>query len=183
VREVARHGDEAVVRLGIDRDGNRPERRDEAVQELVALGLGRGDRRQEPRRTCEELGGGALRPARLGAADRVAADEARLARGRCADAALRRADVGDGAAGAARVEHRPYLCGQRRHGRRDEGEVRTCERRVQIGSALDSTASRGRLEVRRVGVPARDFLHPGSTRGEPDGRADQPGADDRQFHG
>ena len=32
VRQVARERDEPVVRLGVDRDGHRAERRDEAVQ-------------------------------------------------------------------------------------------------------------------------------------------------------
>ena len=82
VREVARHRDEPVVRLGVDRDRDGAERRDEAVQHLVAVRVRRGDRRQEPGRAVEQLAGRALRPARLRAADRMAADEARIAAGR-----------------------------------------------------------------------------------------------------
>jgi hypothetical protein len=182
VRQVARHRDEPVVRLGVDRDGERAERGDEAVQELVALRLGRGDRGQEPGRALEELRGRALRPASLGAADRVPADEAWLAGGRRTDAALRRADVGDGAAGPARVEDRPHLRGQRGHRCGDERELGTGERRSELGRRLDRAARRRDLEMGRVGIPAHDVLQPGPPGGETHGRADQAGADDREPH-
>ena len=69
VREVARQRDEPVVRLRVDRDRGRAELGDEPVDEPVALGIGAGERRQEPGRALEELGARVLRPARLGAAD------------------------------------------------------------------------------------------------------------------
>src|SRR2546421_102398 len=71
VREVARHGHEAVVSLGVDGDGPGTERGDEAVHEPEALGRSRAGRSQEPRRTFEQLGGGAFGSSRLGAADRM----------------------------------------------------------------------------------------------------------------
>ena len=54
----------------VDRHRNRTERGDEAVQELVALGLCLGDRREEPRRALEEPAPACkLGPTRLRAAD------------------------------------------------------------------------------------------------------------------
>ena len=96
VRQVARERDEPVVRVRVDRDGPRAELGDEAVHEPVALGVGRGGRRQEPGRALEQLGAGVLGAARLRAADRVAADEARRSAPRPRRPRLRRADVGDG---------------------------------------------------------------------------------------
>ena len=95
VRQVARQADEPVVRVRPDRDGSRAERADEAVQQPQPLRRRRRRRGKEPRRAVEELRRGAAGAARLGAADRVAADEPRVRRGRRADRALRRADVGD----------------------------------------------------------------------------------------
>jgi hypothetical protein len=105
VREMAREGDDAVVRVGVDRDRGRAETGDEAVHEPVALDVGGCERGQEPGRAVKELGIRVLGAAGLGAADRMAADEARRVPRRGADARLRRADVGDGAGLAAGGEH------------------------------------------------------------------------------
>ena len=95
VREVAGERDEPVVRAGIDRDRLCTEARDEGVERAEPLRRRRGDRREEPGRALEELGGRTARPPGLGAADRMTADEARIP-GRCGDdRPLRRADVGD----------------------------------------------------------------------------------------
>ena len=80
VRQVARQRDEPVVRLRVDRDRRRAERGDEPVHEPVALRLGRARRRQEPGRAVEQVDRRVRGPVRLGAGDRVAADEARARR-------------------------------------------------------------------------------------------------------
>ena len=107
----------------VDRDGPRPERRDEAVHEPVALGLGRRERRQEPGRAFEELRARMLGSARLRAADRMAADEPAGAEGGGADSNLGRADVRDRATLGARLEDGPHLGRELRHRGRDDREV------------------------------------------------------------
>ena len=149
--QVARDGDEPVVGAGVDRDRSRAERRDEAVHRAQQLGPGAGGRRQEPGRALEELGVGALGAARLGAADRVAADEARVAAGGGADGALRRADVGDDAALAARARApRARRAGARpRAPRRGRGRRR---RPPSASVATGSTASRSLRDAEHVGI-------------------------------
>src|SRR6266511_3347835 len=98
MRKMARQGDEAIVRLRVDRDRGRSQVRHEAVYEPITLGVCAGEWCQEPRRTPEELRARVLRPSRLGAADGMTADESgRVTCGR-AGCGLRGADVGDGAA-------------------------------------------------------------------------------------
>ena len=135
--------------------GTAPSDGDEPVQHLVAVRIGRGDGRQEPGRALEELGRRPFRPARLGAADRVAADEAADARSGRADAALGRADVGDGHRRRARVQHRPHLRRQRGNGSGDDGEVGSVERRREVGGRLDGAAFGGRREMRPDPDPSR----------------------------
>ena len=182
VRQVARDRDEAVVRVGGDRDRDRAERGDEAVEQLVPLGLGARDRGQKPGRALEQLGRRPLGAARLGAADRVAADEARLAGRRGDHGALGRADVRHGAAVRGGVEHRPDLRRQRGDRRRDDGQLGTGERGAEIGRGLDRAAFRRPGEVRLVRIPAGHVLDARPSGGEADGRADQAGADDRYAH-
>src|SRR5207253_8269891 len=101
VWQVTRQRDEAVVRLRVDGNGNGAERGDEAVKRAVALGLGRGDGRQEPGRAAEELTVRVRRAARLRSANGMAAYEPRVG-DRVGDCALRRADVRDRRLRAAR---------------------------------------------------------------------------------
>ncbi len=184
VRQVARHRHEPVVRAGVDRDRPRPERRHESVQEAEALRLGRRRRREEPRRALEQLGGGTLRPPRLRPADRVPADEARIGARGGADGALRRADVGDGAALRRDVEDVPHLCGQRGDRRRDERELGVRERRLQPAGGLDGAALGRHAERVRIGIPAGDRRDPGGLRRETGGRADETRPDDgERAHG
>ena len=178
VRQMARDRDEAIVGVGIDGDRDRAERRDEAVHEPVALGLGRRHGGQEPRRALEELRGRALGSAGFRAADRMAADEARLSGRGGADAALRRADVRDGARRPARVEHGPHLGGKRGHRRRHDRELGVGEGGGEVGGRLDGASLRRRREMSFVGIPAGHALDSGTPRAERDGRADQPRADD-----
>ena len=95
--------DEPVVRAGSIATGRAPSAVDEAVDEPEPLRRRRargGVRNQVA--PSNSSARGALGPSRLGAADRVAADEARIAAGRGAHRALRRADVGDRAVSARR---------------------------------------------------------------------------------
>ena len=75
VREVARQRDEPVVGARVDGDRRRAETGDEAVHEPVALGIGLGQRRQEPGGALEQVGARVLGAARLRSADGVPADE------------------------------------------------------------------------------------------------------------
>ena len=168
VRHVARQRDEPVVRVGSIATGVAPSVGDEAVHEAVALGVGLRDRRQEPGRALEEPGARVLGAARLGAADRVAADEARRAGGRRDDARLRRADVGDGRRVAGRLEHRGDLRGQLRDRRRDDGEVGAARRASSSDGAGRRRAPRSTAAASAcgVGVPADDVAPPRALRGE-----------------
>ena len=80
-----RERDQAVVGGGVDGDRVGAERGDEAVQDPVAVGIGAGVRGQKPGRALEEIGAGVLGAVRLGAADRVPADEAVVVAGGGAD--------------------------------------------------------------------------------------------------
>ena len=146
MREVARQPDEPVVRVRPDRDRSRAERADEAVEQPQPLGRRRGRRSEEPRRAVEELRRGAAGPARLGAADRVAADEALVRRGRRADRPLRRADVGDRRSLGRMTEDISHGLGEVADRRRDEHEIGVGDRGGEVV---------GRLARRRAPLRAR----------------------------
>ena len=177
VRQMARDRDEPVVRVGVDRDGTRAERGDEAVHEPVALRRRR--RRVGVRNHVAPSNSSAVarvRAARLGAADRMAADEARRRppRPRRPAPFVEPTSV-TRAPGGARVEHRREPCaGSVADGRGDERELGVRERLGEIGAAA-STAPRSAAIARcvRVGIPADDVGDPGAPRGERRRRADQ----------
>ncbi len=177
VRHVTRDRDEPVVGARIDRDGPRPERGDEAVHRAQQLRPGARGRRQEPGRTLEELRIRTLWAARLGAADRMAADEAAVSSGGGADRALRRADVGDDAPARREREHLSDDVGQLRHGSGDEDEVGALHGGFERGDGLDRLLLAGDAEHVRIGIPAADggSAAPCGKRG---GRADQSRPDD-----
>ena len=153
------------------------------MDEPVALRLGLRQRRQEPRRALEELGARVLRPAGLGAADRVPADEPGRFRCGRADRGLRRADVGHRAAVAARRQHGAHLAGELPHRRRDDRELRAAPAPRRAWNATESTAPRSAATsavLRSSSNPAT--LAPSALRGEPDRGSDQPSADDRELH-
>jgi hypothetical protein len=113
MRKVTGQRDEPVVRLRIDRDRHRAQRRDEAVQHPVPLRVGGRIRREEPGRPSKQPPARMRRAVRFRAADRMSADEAGVAhrpRERC----LRRADVRYGRPVAARRAPQ-RLRRQRRH--------------------------------------------------------------------
>ena len=181
VRQVARQRDEPVVRGRVDRDRHGAELGDEAVHEPVAArGRSAAVGGQEPGRALEERRRGVLGAARLGAADRMAADEARRAAGRRDDARLRRADVGDGRLLARRREHRRDLRRQRRDRRRDDRELGAASA-SSSDAAASSTAPRSTAAASAAGSGSQPATRaPRSLRRQPDGGADQPGADDRE---
>ena len=74
VRQVAGQRDQPVVRVRVDRHRPGAQRRHEGVQPPVALGIGRGHRRQEIGRAGEQVAAGVGDAAGLGAAHRMAAD-------------------------------------------------------------------------------------------------------------
>ena len=166
MREVARQPDEPVVRVGPDRDRSRAERADEAVEQPQPLGRRRGRRSEEPRRAVEELRRGAAGPARLGAADRVAADEALVRRGRRADRPLRRADVGDRRSLGRMTEDISHGLGEVADRRRDEHEFGVGDRGGEVVGRLDGAARRCERERLTVRIPARHGRHACATRGQ-----------------
>ena len=140
----------------------------------------RARRRQVPGRALEEVLAGVLDARRLGARQRVAADEA-LVVDRRDDRALRRADVGDDAVRPARAASTaPTVAGQRADRRGDERRVRA----ARAPSASESRPRRRRRarapRARRgVRVPAADVRAEPLARGQPDRPADEPDAEDR----
>ena len=94
VRQVRHGGQHAVVGLGVDRDRLRAEADDQPVQALVEQAAGALGRRQVPGRAVEQVAARGVDARRLGAGDRVAADEARVV-DRGGQRALGRPDVGD----------------------------------------------------------------------------------------
>ena len=121
---------------GVDRDRARPERRDERVCRAVALGLGRGQRSEKPGRALEELGARASGSARLGPADRMAADEARVVPAAAQTAVLvEPASVTVQPAGAR--EYLVHDLRKRRHGDRDERDLGLAEGFLERAGGLD----------------------------------------------
>ena len=122
-----------------------------------------------------------LGPARLGAADRVPADEPRRAARGGADRALGRADVGDRAPSALAASTASTCAASWRDRRRDDGQLGAGERLLERARRLvDRAALDGARERVRVRIPADDASAPAALRGEADRGADQPGADDRE---
>ena len=130
---MAREREQPIVRMRVDRHRHGPERGDEPVHEPVPGRRRLRERGEEPGRALEELRARMFRAAGLGAADRMAADEAHAVGDGRGDAALGRADVGDRARLGARGERRGHLGDERRDGRGDDGEL----------GALDSVLERG----------------------------------------
>ena len=183
VREVARQRDEPVVRLRIDRHRHRTKRDDEAVQQPVALRIGRRDRRQEPRRAAEQLAVRMRGAVRLRAAHGMPADEAPVADG-LRDRSLRRADIGDRRRLAARRQHCRHLRGNEGHRRRHDRELGGGDRLLERPRRLHRPALGRNTQRLGIDVPAAHLVHPGRARREPDRGSDQPGADDCQaLHG
>ena len=174
VRHVARDRDEPVVRAGVDRDRPRAERGDESVHGAEQLRAGGRGRRQEPGRALEELGVRPLGAARLGAADRMPADEPLVAVGGGADRALRRADVGDGASLRRDGEDLADDVGKLGNGRRDQDEVGTVDGvRERLDRVDRLTRLRGTEHV-RIGIPAAHRRHRPDARRAPQTRRSVP---------
>jgi len=122
MRQMAGERDQTVVRLRIDRDRNRTERSDKAVQHPVALRIRRRVRREEPRRAAKQPAARMLRAVRLRATDRMAPNESGVAH-RARHRRLRRADVRHRRPVARPLEHGRHLRWQRRHRRGDDHEL------------------------------------------------------------
>ena len=182
MREMAGHGDKPVVRPGIDRKGSRPERGRERVRRAVPGRLRGGERREEPGRALEQVGARARRPARLRAADRMPADEARIVSGRPADGCLRRARVGHGRVVGSEREHVVDDRRDRCDGNRDEDELRFVQGGLERRCRRHGAPLGRDLEHSGVLVPAGDRRESRAVRSETRGRADESGADDREPH-
>ena len=95
VRQVAEHGHEPVVGLGVHRHRLRAHVHHEAVQALVQEAAGLLVRREVPDGALEQVGARVLHAGGLGAGDRVAAHEARVVGVRLTQVLLGRAHVRD----------------------------------------------------------------------------------------
>ena len=170
-------GEQAVVCLGLRPDGARPERDDEALHKRDAVrrrGSGRGE---EPGGGVEEIRGRAGRTAGHAAGHGMPGDEPRIRdRG---ERALRRRDVGDHRVASCSGEHLPHDGGSAADRDRDDDELGVGHRLRERGRRLERPARRGSFEHAAVAVePAA--ARAGARRGEGDGRAHEPGADDGQ---
>ena len=158
----------------------RAELGDEPVDQAVAGGVGVGGRGQEPGRALEQAGRGVLGALRLGAGDRVPADEARRSP---AAAATTLALVEPTSVTVARSPVRASTAATWAGSADDRGGD---DRRARpppaptraSAAAVDRAAARGQRERARIGIPAATAA-PRAARGQADRGADQPGADDR----
>ena len=171
------------MRGGVDRHRMRAERHDEAMQALVQQSLGVRQRRQVPDGALEQVGARVLDAGRLGAGDRVPADEARVVHGR-QQLLLGGAHVADQAArsgGVQRLAHQPL---ERAHRRAGEAELGALDRRgdrvrgAVDGAQLDGAAQPVRVAPEADDLGVRDVL----MGGEPDRPADQANAEDGDSH-
>ena len=160
--------------------GRAPSVGEQPVQALVEHALGARGRRQVPGRAVEQVGPRVLDPGRLGARERVPADEARVV-DRRDQLALGRADVGDHAVRRARrPAPRATAPAARRPARR-----RTRPRRRRAPRPSDAhavpIAPRSSAASEHPGrrVEAAHLGAEPLARGEPDRPADQPDAEDR----
>ena len=112
----------------------------------------------------------------------MAADEARVARRGRAHGPLRRARIRDGAAGRRRLEHAAYGARKRSHRHGDERDLGIRERLLERGRGNDRAPLRGDVEGVRILIPSGNATEARPGGGEPDGGADQPGADDGKTH-
>ena len=155
VREVRDRRHQAVVRVGVERRRPRAEAGQQPVQALVERAAGARRRRQVPGRAVEQVGAGVLDAGRLGAGERVAADEARVV-DRVDDRALGRADVGDDAVLAGGRERGATAAGSAPTGAATNAASAPVERRGRGG------ARRGR--ARRRSSAASSTPAPGPSR-------------------
>ncbi len=182
VRQVAGQRDQPIVGIGIDRDRASSQRADERVQASVGDRVGLGNRCQEPGRSIEQLRPRVGHATGLRAADRVAADELRMGTQRGQQAALCRADVGDGAALRGGVQHLPRQGRQLRNRPAHErhlGAVQGGRQRiVDAGHSAPLEPDPARFGVAVVG---RDLVATGG-RGKRQRASDQAKPDNRDPH-
>ena len=186
VRKVADRGHLAVVRSRVDGLGPGAEAGDEAMEAVEHDPLRVTGRGQVPTGAVEEVGPRALDPGRLGAGQRVAADEA-LEAGDPGDgieqAPLGRADVGDdrvGAGGGDGPTEEPW---QSRDRRGAEDRLRPLDGVVdRFGDPVERAQLERLGEGRRVLVEPDDLSAESLLGGEADRAADQPDAEDGDPH-
>ena len=166
VRKVADEREQPVVRVRVDRDRRRRRASvTNACSVAVARRVGRGMRRQEPRRALEQVGPRALRPAHLGAGDGMAADEPLVrddARDEPPFVEPTSVTVASGAAASAASTAR-RRASSTWHGNDDELGCRN-GRVVRRVGRLDGPALGRRGEGRRVRVPAAHASMPARCR-------------------
>ena len=181
VREVARDRHHPIVGLGVGRRRLRAEPDQHRVQAVVE-DPGRARARCEvPGRLAEEVGAGVFDAGRLGARDRVPADEA-LVRGAVHDRELGGADVGDGGVVRRRGERFGHESRQRPYWGAHEADLRIGHGGGQgARRAIHGTALGCRAQHLRIEVPADDLMA-ALPRSEPDRAADQPHTEDSDPH-
>ena len=184
VRQVAREREQPVVHAGVDGHGRGAERRHQAVQVAQARRLGLGQRREVPGGALEQLRARVLGAARLHAAERMTADEARAqGRGhRRDDARLGRPDVGDRRAGRELGQLGQH--GRERRDRRaQDDEIGAGYRAVARSPAASSTQPRSSAAARAPSSGSQPTIraHAGAlARSQAERAAHQAQPDDRE---
>ena len=180
VRKMRDDRHQPVVVVGRDRGRHGAEAGDEPRQALVEHAGRRLARGQVPRRAVEEVRAGVRHAGRLGAGERVAADEA-VARDRPDERGLRRPDVADDRV-RQRLAERADGVRQRVDGDAGDRDVG----RADLGDAADRLVDRAALERDpqrlRAAVAADDVRPQPAAGGHPDRAADQADADERDAH-
>ena len=178
---MAREREQAVVRLRVEPDRARAERRDEPLDELDARRVARRQRRQEPGRAVEEIGGGARRAAGRAARERMAGHEARRRRSPARAPRFVEPTSVTVASRRRRGEHVARRRDERadRHGDDDELRAgdRVRERRRGLVERLAPAASRSVAPSASQPVTRRDA---GPLRREGDRGSEEARADDRE---
>jgi hypothetical protein len=183
VREVAEHRDEPIVGGRVERDRPRAHVDHEAVQPLVEQPAGVRQGRQVPDGVLEQVRAGVLDPGRLGAGDRMAADEARVV-DLVEQLLLGGADVRDHAVlprAGERLLHQARERAHRRAGEADRGAVE----RLGDGprGAVDRAELERGLQPVRAAPPAHHLGARDARAGrQPDRAADQADPEDRDPH-
>ncbi len=183
VRQVRDAGHQAVVGLRVDRRRARPEPPQQRVQPLVEhAGRAPARRRQVPGGAVEQILARVLDAVRLGARQRVTADEALVGR-RVRKQALGRADVGDHAVRWRRGQRLRHDGGQRADGRGGEDGIGAADGlRDALGGAVDRAQLERPRPHARVRVVSADLRLGARAGGEADRAADQPHPEDCDPH-
>ncbi len=174
MRQVRHRGHEQVVLRGPDRGRHRADPRDEPREALVQHAGRALAGRQVPRRVVEEVFARVRDARRLGARERVPADEV-LAIDGLDERLLRRADIGHDRA-RQRVAQVAHGAGQRVDGHGGDRDVRRPQLVQRAHRDVDRAHRQRGLKRRGAAIPAHHVRAEAPPSGKPDRPADEPDA-------